>query len=62
MVKQTVVIVEMLLHRAARAQVIVNVLQCVQVARSMLTVLSFAVTGANNVISLLSLGLFTMLS
>ena len=52
----------MLLQHTAQAQVIMNVLQCIQVARRMLTVLSFAVTDANNVMNLLFLALFTMLS
>jgi len=54
--------VEVLLQHTAQAQVIINVLQCVQVARSTLTVLSFAVTDARSVIGLLFLALFAMLS
>lgn len=52
MVKYTVVIVEMLLQHTAQAQVIMNVVQHIQVARSMLTVLPFAVRDANKFMNL----------
>lgn len=54
--------VEMLLQRTAQAQVIMDVLPCIQVACSVLTVLSLALTYANSFITLLLLAWFTVLS
>lgn len=56
------VVVELLLPHTAQAQAIINVLQRTQVARSVVTLLSPAVTDANDAVGLLVLALLAMLS